>query len=294
MEQTVTMNPTVPQVDIERQRYTRRRIIDAFMTGLITSLTIIAVGILALILILIVVNGIGAVNIDLFIKEAPDGGIGHAILGTLEMLSVAALAAVPIGVATAVYLSEYGEGWLSELVRSSLDLLAQLPSVVVGLFVWALVIRSGITARSGIAGSIALMIIMLPIIARTTEEILRLVPAHLREAGLALGTPKWRVILGVVIPTVLPGILTGVILSMARAAGETAPLLLTALGSQYFEFDLTKPMAAIPLQLYNDAVYNTDPAIHQRAWAAGLILIVVVAIFSATVRFLTGRIRHES
>jgi phosphate transport system permease protein len=294
MEQIAAMNAAAPMINIERQRYTRRRIINTFMTGLITSLTFIAVGILALILVLIVANGIGAVNIDLFIKEAPDGGIGHAILGTLEMLGVAALMAVPIGIATAIYLSEYGEGWISEMVRSALDLLAQLPSIVVGLFVWALIIRSGVTQRSGIAGAIALAIIMLPIVARTTEEILRLVPDHLREAGLALGTPRWKVIIGVVVPTVLPGIITGIILSMARAAGETAPLLLTALGSQYFEFDLSRPMAAIPLQLYNDAVYSIEPEIHARAWAAGLILIVVVAIFSATVRFLTGRMRYES
>jgi phosphate transport system permease protein len=294
MEQTAAMNAAAPMINLERQRYTRRRIINTFMTGLITSLTFIAVGILALILVLIVANGIGAVNIDLFIKESPDGGIAHAILGTLEMLGVAALMAVPIGIATAIYLSEYGEGWLSELVRTALDLLAQLPSIVVGLFVWALIIRSGITQRSGIAGAIALAIIMLPIVARTTEEILRLVPDHLREAGLALGIPRWKVIIGVVVPTVLPGIITGIILSMARAAGETAPLLLTALGSQYFEFDLSRPMAAIPLQLYNDAVYSIEPEIHARAWAAGLILIVVVAIFSATVRFLTGRMRYES
>ena len=125
-------------------------------------------------------------------------------------------------------------------------------------------------------------------------KILRLVPDSLREAALAMGTPRWRVTLFVVIPTVLPGILTGIILAMARAAGETAPLLLTALGSQFFEFNLTQPMSAIPLQLYNDAMFATDDASHARAWAAGLVLIVVVALISGTVRFITGRLRYES
>ncbi len=294
MEQTAYIAKAVSVPDSEEQRYLRRRIFDVFMGGLITSLTVVAVGILALILILIVVNGIGAINIDFFVKDAPDGGIGHAILGSLEMLGVAALIAVPVGIATAIYLSEFAVGWLSELVRSSLELLAQMPSIVVGLFVWALMIHSGMLQRSGITGSVALAIIMLPIVARTTEEILRLVPDTLREAGMALGLPRWRVIVGVVVPTVLPGILTGVILSVARAAGETAPLLLTALGSQYFEFDLTRPMAAIPLQLYNDAVYTTSPELHQRAWAAGLVLIVVIALISATIRFITRSARHES
>jgi phosphate transport system permease protein len=264
------------------------------MTGLITSLTIMSISVLALILILITANGIGAINIDFFTKQAADGGIAHAILGTLEMLAVAGLIAIPLGILVAIYLSDYGEGWLAELVRSALDLLAQMPSIIVGLFVWALIIRNGITQRSGIAGAIALAIIMLPIVARSVEEILRLVPDSLREGALALGTPRWRVVLSIVIPTVLPGIVTGVILAMARAAGETAPLLLTALGSQYFEFNLTQPMPAIPLQLYNDAVYTTDPAIQQRAWAAGLVLIVVIAALSAGIRVVTGRMRYES
>jgi phosphate transport system permease protein len=134
---------------------------------------------------------------------------------------------------------------------------------------------------------------MIPIIARSVEEILRLVPDSLREAALALGTPRWRVVLGVVIPTVLPGILTGVVLSLARAAGETAPLLLTALGNAFFNFDLRQPMGAMPLQIYNYAISPYDDW-HRKAWGATLILVAVVAIFSAAVRFFTGRLRYDS
>jgi phosphate transport system permease protein len=243
---------------------------------------------------MLAVNGIGAVNLDLFTKQSADGGIAQAILGSLEMLAIGALIAVPLGIATAIFLSEYGEGWFADGLRSVLDLLAQLPSIVVGLFVWSLLIYNGIVQRSGIAGAIALAIIMLPIVARSVEEILRLVPDALREGALALGTPRWRVTLQVVIPTVLQGILTGVILAMARAAGETAPLLLTALGSEYFEFNLSQPMAAVPLQLFKDATYSIDPLVNQRAWAAGLILIVVIAIFSAAVRMATRRVRYDA
>jgi phosphate transport system permease protein len=299
MEQAIPVSITTAEhslvnSELERRRYLRRRIFNTFMTGLVTSLTIMSVGVLALIVILIFINGIHKINIDLFVKAGPDGGIGHAIVGTLEMLLFAAIIAVPVGVATAVFLSEYGRGWFAEAVRWTLDLLAQLPSIIVGLCVWALLINNGIVKRSGIAGSIALAIIMLPIVARSVEEILRLVPDHLREAALALGTPRWRVTLGVVIPTVFPGIVTGLILALARAAGETAPLLLTALGNSFFQYDMSKPIAAIPLQLYEDAVYSTDPDLKLRAWSAALVLIVVMAVLSATVRFVTGRIRYEA
>ena len=138
-----------------------------------------------------------------------------------------------------------------------LELLAELPSIVVGVFVWAVLVRS-VTGYSGLAGAAALVVIMLPIIAKSVEEILHLVPDSLRESALALGVPKWRVVFKVVIPTVLPGILTGVVLAMARAAGETAPLLLTALGNSFFDFELNKPMAAIPLQIYNYAISPYD------------------------------------
>ncbi len=279
---------------LENGRYLRRKIFNTFMTGLVTSLAAVSVATLALILLAIVTNGISGITPDLFLKDAIHGGIGHAILGTLEILAVAGLMAIPLGIATAIYLSEYGRGWLAEILHLVLDLLAQMPSIVIGLFVWALLIQTGVFRRSGITGSFALAIIMLPIIARSVEEILRLVPDHLREAALALGTPRWRVTLGVVIPTVRPGIVTGVILAMARAAGETAPLLLTTLGNSFFQFNMLKAVPAVPLQLYEDVSNATDASQLPRAWAAALVLIILVAAISVAVRMATGRIRYES
>jgi phosphate transport system permease protein len=279
---------------VEQSRYQRRRLVNLLMTILLMVLTIACVAVLFFIVASIFINGIGALNLDFFTKSVADGGIANSILGTIEMAFVAALIAVPIGLLTAIYLSEYGEGWFASVVRWSLDLLAQMPSIVIGLFVLALFIYSGFTGHNGLTGAIALAIIMLPIVGRNTEEMLRLVPDSLREAALALGMPRWRVILKVVIPTVLPGLLTGVILSIARAAGETAPLLLTALGTSYFEGNLTQPMDAIPLRLYKLALYSSDELSHQQAWTAGLVLIGVIAIFSAFVRVLTRRLRYES
>lgn len=282
---------------LEIPRLSRRKAVDAFVRGLVTSLTIISVAILLIILAYVIVNGIGSINGDFFTQIPKPygevgGGIAQAIGGTLVMLVTAGLIAVPIGLGAAVFLSEYGHGVFAEIVRFALDLLAELPSIVVGVFIWALLVKY-VTGYSGIAGALALATIMIPIIARSVEEILHLVPDTYREAALALGIPRWRVVIGVVIPTVLPGILTGIVLSMARAAGETAPLLLTALGNAFFNLNLAEPMAAIPLQIYNYAISPYDDW-HKKAWAATLILITVVAVFSAAVRFFTGRVRFEA
>jgi phosphate transport system permease protein len=301
MAQAVRMNSALAarkaMFSLEQGRYLRRKALSAFVAGLVTSLTIVSVMILVIIVAYIFVNGIGSINLDFFTQIPKPygevgGGIAQAITGTIMMLIVAGIIAIPIGIGTAIYLAEFGHSWFAEAVRFTLDLLAELPSIVVGVFVWALLVKY-VTGYSGIAGSVALAVIMTPIIARSVEEILHLVPDTLREAALALGTPRWRVIIGVVIPTVLPGILTGVVLSLARAAGETAPLLLTALGNAFFNFNLTQPMAAIPLQIYSYAISPYDDW-HHKAWAATLILVAVVAVFSAAVRFFTGRLRYES
>jgi phosphate transport system permease protein len=301
MEQTVRSTSALAErklfLEPEHLRYLRRKAVNAFVAGLVTSLTVISVLILLIIVAYIALSGFASINIDFFTQipkpygEA-GGGIAQAIAGTIMMLITAGLIAIPVGIGTAVYLSEYGRGRFADAVRFALDLLAELPSIVVGVFVWAVLVRY-VTGYSGLAGAVALAIIMIPIIARSVEEILHLVPETLREAALALGTPPWRVVLRVVIPAVLPGILTGVVLSLARAAGETAPLLLTALGNSFFNFNLTQPMAAIPLQIYTYAISPYDDW-HSKAWAASLILIAVVAIFSAVVRYFTGRLRHES
>lgn len=303
MQQTATANTNVS--DTAKMRlfkaaegaYLRRKAFNAFMTGLMTSVALIAVALLLLIVGYIAARGISALDLDFFIREPKPvgeagGGVAQAILGTIEMLILASAIAIPLGVGAAIYLAEIGQGILAEAVRLSLDVQAGLPSIVIGVFVWALIVRTT-GSFSGLAGAIALAVIMLPIIARSVEEILRLVPDTLREAGYALGMSRWRVTMRIVVPTVLPGIATGIILAMARAAGETAPLLLTALGNNFFNFDLTQPMAAMPLQIYNYAISPYDE-FHQKAFAATMVLIAVVAVFSAAVRFFTGKLRYES
>lgn len=282
-------------IDVEQARLLRRKLLNSFMTGLLTALTAMSVAILFVIVFNIFQNGIGSINADFFLKvhAPPDegGGIAQAILGTLYMLAMAALVSVPLGIVVAIFLAEFGRGWFAEAVRFVVDLLLQMPSIVIGIFVWATLVRA--TSYSALAGSAALAMIMTPIVIRSVEEMLRLVPDTLREAGYALGVPKWRVVLGVVIPTVRPGILTGIVLSMARAAGESAPLLLTALGNSFINWNPTAPTAAIPLQIFS---YAQDGSLdfQQKAWAATLVLIVVIAIFSAFVRTFAGRVKHES
>ena len=280
---------------LEEARYVRRKAVTAFMVGLLGSLTLIAVAILFIIVGYIAINGIGALNAAFFTQTPKPlgqkgGGIAQAILGSLEMLLVGAIIAVPFGIGTGIYMAEYGTGRITSVIRFALEILASLPSIVIGVFVWALVVRT-LGSFSGLAGAIALAFIMIPIIGRSVEEILRLVPNALREAGLALGVPRWRVILEVVIPTVLPGIFTGVVLGVARAAGETAPLLLTALGNDFFNFNLLQPMGAMPLQIYNYAT-SPYPDWHQKAWTATLVLVLVVAIFSGLVRLTTRKFRY--
>jgi phosphate transport system permease protein len=283
--------------DRERYHLWYRKAFNNFMTGLLTSLTIVAVAILFVIVFNILQNGIGAINIDFFIHShkpagMSGGGIAQAIVGSLVMLGVASAVSVPLGVLVAIFLVEFDDDWFASVVRFVVDLMLQMPSIVVGIFVWSLLVRQ-VTGFAGIAGAVSLMVIMTPIVIRSVEEVLRLVPDLLREAGLALGLPRWRVVLSIVIPTVRSGIVTGIILSVARAAGETAPLLLTALGNDFLNTDLSQPMAAIPLQIYN---YATQPSadLNQKAWGASLVLILVIAVFSAAARTFSGKVKHES
>ena len=283
--------------DREERRFLGRRVRGTVNAALAVALTALSVAILFAIVGHIFVNGVGSLNADFFTKIPKPygevgGGIAQAIAGTIVMLLVAGLIAIPIGMGTAIYIIEFGRGRFAEVVRFAIELLAELPSIVVGVFIWALLVRN-LTGYSGIAGACALAVIMIPIIARSVEEILKLVPDSLREAALALGTPRWKVVLYIVIPTVLPGILTGVMLSLARAAGETAPLLLTALGNTFFNLDLRRPMAAMPLQIFNYAVSPYDDW-HRKAWASTLVLIAIVAILSGAVKFFTRRWKHES
>ncbi|MBA5225993.1 MULTISPECIES: phosphate ABC transporter permease PstA [Streptomyces] len=214
------------------------------------------------------------------------GGIYHAILGTLEQVGLATVVAVPVGVLTAVYLVEYGRGRLAKAVTFFVDVMTGIPSIVAGLFVlsfWILVLDMG---YSGFAGSLALAILMMPIVVRSTEEMLKLVPNELREASLALGVPKWRTILKVVLPTSIGGITTGIMLAVARITGETAPVLLLVWGTNFINTNpFADPQASLPLYIYqqyaNSAGYG---AAYDRAWAAALTLIAIVMILNLVAR----------
>jgi phosphate transport system permease protein len=268
----------------------RRRVVSGLMQGLCIACAASGVLVLGLILGYIVIRGLPALSLDFFTQRPlpfgeTGGGVAPAILGTLSMLLIAGAIGVPIGIAAAIYLAEYGRGRFANVVRFTIDLLAGLPSIVVGVFVWAWMVRHLIGNFAGLAGGVALAIIVIPIVTRTVEELLKLVPHTLREASYALGVPVWKTILRVVLPSARSGIVTGVVLALARAGGETAPLLLTALGNQFFNFNLLEPMAALPLQIYTYAVSPYEDW-HSKAWGSSLILILVIGGLSLVTRLL--------
>jgi phosphate transport system permease protein len=210
------------------------------------------------------------------------GGMGNAVIGTLILVGLAAVIGVPVGISAGIYLSEYGIGKIAASLRFSIDLLASVPSIIIGLFAYALLVIP-LKSFSAYAGSAALAVIMIPTIARSTEELLKLVPTHIREAGLALGIPRWKVIVKIVLRGSLSGIMTGVMLSVARAAGETAPLLFTALNSRFWPSGLRAPIASLPVQIYTYAISPYDDWHHQ-AWAGALLLVGSVFIFNLLTR----------
>lgn len=273
-------------------RFARRKLVNAAMTGLIGMSAMVGVVVLFIILGYVTIRGFPALNIPFF-TERPlpygeaGGGVAPAIIGSLTMLGVAALIGLPVGVGTAIYLSEYGRGAFASSVRFLVDVMSGLPSIVIGVFVWASLVRQVVGNYSGLAGGVALALIMIPIVTRTVEEILRLVPDTLREASLGLGVPRWKTILFIVLPAARAGIITGAVLSLARAGGETAPLLLTALGNQFFNYDLFQPMAALPIQIYNYAVSPYEDW-HTKAWGSAFILISLIGVLSLLTRWATG------
>jgi phosphate transport system permease protein len=266
----------------------RRRVTEAVMAVLVTLAAAGCAMLLVVILGYVLVRGAPALDLAFF-TERPlpfgvvGGGVGPAIIGTLVLATIAAVIAVPIGLGAAIFVSEYRGGRFAPAVRFSAELIAGLPSIVVGVFVWAFLVRGAIGHYSALAGGVALAVIMIPIVARTVEEVLRLVPMSLREAALALGAPKWKVVLRVVLPTARAGVATAIVLAIARAAGETAPLLLTALGNLFFSTDLLRPIAALPLQIYQYAASPYDDW-HAKAWGGSLILVGVIALGSLALR----------
>ena len=211
------------------------------------------------------------------------GGIAPALIGTVMLAAVSGAIAIPVGIAAAIFVVEYRSGRFAAPVRFAAELIAGLPSIVIGVFVWALLVRGLVGHYAAIAGAVALAVIMVPIVARTVEEVLKLVPNSLREAALALGAPRWKVILSIVLPTARAGVLTASILALARSAGETAPLLLTALGNDFFSTDLLRPIAALPLQIYRYAISPYDDW-HTKAWGASLVLVIVIGFIGLVLR----------
>jgi phosphate transport system permease protein len=269
---------------------TRRRWTNRLMIGLSGLAALIGMALLALILGYTLVHGLNYINVD-FLTNAykpvgeAGGGMRNEIIGTLILVGLASLMAIPIGLMTGLFLADFGSPRVASAFRFVADVLSGVPSIVIGVFVFAIVVKP-MHSFSAFSGGIALAIIMVPIIARTAEEALRLVPISQREAALALGITRWRSVLGVVIPGALTGIVTGIMLGVARIAGETAPLLFTALGNNFGFDGLLKPIGALPLQIFHFATSPFQDQ-QQQAWAGAFLLVVLVLLISLIVRWLS-------
>jgi phosphate transport system permease protein len=269
-------------------RRLRRRLVSGLMTTLVGVLSFVAVLSLVLILGYLVAKGASSLDWDFFFKNPvpagqTGGGVANAIVGTVIVVGLAALIGLPIGIGTGLYLAEYGSGRLGWIVRFVADVLNGTPSIVIGIFAWTWLVRP-MGFFSALAGSVALAVLMVPMIARTTEEMVRLVPHSLREAALALGYPRWRTSLRIIARTALAGILTGCLVGVARIAGETAPLLFTALGNLNFTTSIMQPMQTLSLQIFT---YGTGPfdEWHRLAWAAALVLMGLVLLLAIAARW---------
>jgi phosphate transport system permease protein len=289
---TATTGPVAPRRFARRAALTipRRRAVSGLMVGL----TYVAAGLAMLPLVLIfgylVVKGASTLSLDFFTKmpvpagEA-GGGMANAVVGTLILIATASAIGLPIGIGAGLYLAESGSNKLATIVRFLADVLNGLPSIVLGIFAWQLLVRP-VGHFSALAGGVALAAMMIPLVTRTTEEMVRTVPSALREAALALGYTRWRTSLTIVLRTAMAGIVTGALVAIARIAGETAPLLFTALGNNFWSTRLDEPIAALPLQIFN---YANSPYDEWRAqaWAGSLVLITLVLVISLIARYVT-------
>ncbi len=267
-----------------------RRVVNRMMACLTAVAALLVVLPPILILAFLVYQGASAVNLDFFTQlpkpvGEPGGGMANAIVGTLTLVGLASCLGLPLGILGGVYLAESRDRRLPWVIRFLADVLNGVPSIVIGIFVYTVVVLP-LRRFSALAGGFALALIMLPIVLRTTEELVRLVPASLREAALALGIPEWKVILRVVLPTARAGIITGVMVAVARIAGETAPLLFTAFGNRFWHHGLLQPIAALPLQIFAYAIAPYDDW-HRQAWAGALVLIVMIFSSSLIARIVT-------
>jgi len=268
-----------------------RRSKNLLMNALSIGCAVLVISPLGLILFYLIRQGVTALNWNFFTHlPAPvgqtGGGMGNAITGTLKLLALASVVGVPVGILGGIYLSEYGGDRINDWIRFWADVLNGVPSIVWGMVAYALTVVPFKTF-SAYSGGLALGFIMIPLVLRTTEEVLVLVPRSYREAALALGLPQWKMIARIVLPTALRGIVTGVLLAMGRVAGETAPLLFTAFGNSHWSHSLGEPIAALPLQIFAYAISPYDDW-HRQAWAGALVLIFLVFALSAGVRFLSG------
>ncbi|MEO8910409.1 MAG: phosphate ABC transporter permease PstA [Gemmatimonadaceae bacterium] len=260
------------------------------MIGLTYFAAILATLPLLLILGHLLAKGASSLSLDFFTHMPrpvgePGGGMANAIVGTLVLLGIATAIGLPIGIGAGLYLAEKKSTPLATTVRFLADVLNGLPSIVIGIFAWGILVRP-IGHFSALAGGVALAAMMIPLVTRTTEEMLLVVPTSLREAALALGYPRWRTSISIVLRTALAGIVTGALVAIARIAGETAPLLFTALGNSFWSTSLHEPIAALPLQIFAYAITAYDE-LHRLAWAGSLVLISIVLIISLAARFVT-------
>jgi len=272
--------------------YIRRKLTNSLMLGLSGIAAALCIIILALILVHTLIQGISYMNPDFLTQPAKPvgeagGGMRDDILGTIILVALASLIALPVGVLAGVFLAEFGSPKVASAVRFAADILAGVPSIVVGVFAYAILVRP-MHSYSALSAGVALAIIMIPVVARTAEESLRLVPNSMREAALALGITRWRAVLGVVIPGAITGIVPGIMLAVARVAGETAPLLFTALGNAFGVQGLLHPIGALPLQIYRYALSPYQDW-QQQAWAAAFLLVILVLGINIIVRWVSGR-----
>ena len=269
----------------------RRRLTDKVMTGAAVLTVLIVLAPLVAIFGYVVYRGVGAINWA-FLTQTPKpvgeagGGMANAIVGSALILGIASIVGVPFGIGAGIYLAEFGRNRFGSAIRFTADVLNGVPSIVIGIVAWSILVRG--RGFSALAGGLALAIMMVPTISRTTEEMLLLVPQALREAAYGLGVPRWRTTLSIVLRTATSGVITGVMLAFARIAGETAPLLFTALGNNFWNLHYNQPTAALPLQIY---VYANSPYDdwHRQAWAGSLVLIVLIVSSVAAVRYVVRR-----
>ncbi|HET6175325.1 MAG TPA: phosphate ABC transporter permease PstA [Candidatus Sulfotelmatobacter sp.] len=285
MPDTAAALRSVPPISL------RRRITDHMMTGVAILTVLLVLAPLVVIFSYLVYRGIGSINWA-FLTQTPKpagevgGGMANAIVGSAMILGIASLIGVPFGVGAGIYLAEFGRNSYGRAIRFTADVLNGVPSIVIGIVAWAILVRG--RGFSALAGGVALAIMMVPTITRTTEEMLLLVPQALREAAYGLGVPRWRTTLSITLRTATSGVITGIMLAFARVAGETAPLLFTALGNEFWNLRLNQPTAALPLQIYRYALSPYDD-FHRQAWAGALVLIVLIVTSVAAVRYAVRR-----